>query len=131
MAACVLNDHALQSQAQPQGRNRILAGIAKSAHFAFDATDTKASRNTDPVHVGQCLFGASWSLTLIARDPLELNSSLVSKPAGANSLTHREIRIGQVNVLTHHRDGHCVTGVVNSVQQVFPTVPDHLARLKT
>ena len=51
--AGVLDDHALQAQAQAEGRDAVRARVGERAELALDAADAEAARHADRVDVGR------------------------------------------------------------------------------
>ena len=51
--AGVLDHHALQAEAQAEGRDAVLAGVAQRAELALDAADAEAAGHADRVDVAE------------------------------------------------------------------------------
>ena len=84
--AGVLDDHALQAQAQAEGRDAVGAGVAQRAELALDAAHAEAARHQHGVDVGEVLGGAGLGLALVGGDPADVDLGLVGEAAGAQRL---------------------------------------------
>ena len=67
--ACVLDHHALQAQAQAEGRDALLARELQRAELALDAADAESARDDDAVEAAQRLGRAFGRLAQVGRDP--------------------------------------------------------------
>lgn len=67
--ACVFDDHGLQTEAQAESRQLVLAGITQGADLAVDATDAEAARNHDAVDLVEGRRGAFFGGALGRRPP--------------------------------------------------------------
>ncbi len=125
--AGVLDDHALQAQAQPERRDAVGAGVGERAELALEAADAEAAGDADRVDVVQVLVGALVGLALVGGDPADLDLGLVGEAAGAQRLADREVGVRQVDVLADQRDGHLLLRVVDAAEQVVPGRPVDVA----
>ena len=97
-------DHpALQAQAQAQVRHTVLASVACSEHLALDATMAEPSWDEDAGHAGERRANR------VGRERLRVDPAhhdrAVMCPAGVpERLGHREVRVGQLDVLADDRD---------------------------
>ena len=121
--AGVLDDHALQAQAQPEGRDAVGAGVAERAELALDAAHAEAAGDADAVDAGQRLRGALGGLAVVGGHPADLHPAAVGEPAGPQRLGDRQVGVGQVDVLADQRDGDRLLGRVHPVEQVAPHGP--------
>ena len=48
-----LDHHALQTQAQPEGRDLVLAGVPQRADLALDPADAETAGHADRIDVGE------------------------------------------------------------------------------
>ena len=106
--ARVLDDHALQAEAQAERRDAVLAGELQRAELALDAAHAESAGHADAVEVGEVLLRALGRLALVGRDPLDVDLGLVGESAGAQRLGDRQVGVGQVDVLADEADRHLV-----------------------
>ena len=125
--AGVLDDHALQAQAQAEGRDAVGARVVQRAELALDAADAEAAGHQHGVDVGEVLGGAGLGLALVGGDPADVDLGLVGEAAGAQRLADREVGVGQVDVLADQRDGDLLRRVVHAAEQVVPRRPVDVA----
>ena len=121
--ARVLDDHALQAEAQPERRDAVLAGEVQRAELALDAAHAETAGHADAVEVGEVLLGALGGAALVGRDPADRDLGVVGEAAGAQRLGDREVRVGQVDVLADEADRDLVLGLVHDVEQFAPARP--------
>ena len=114
--AGIFNHHALQTKAQAQRGDVVFSGVGQGTHFAFNPSNPKSTRDTNPIHITQCFFGALRGVALITNNPFQLDLGRVSEPTGSDSFTHREIGIRQINIFTHDTDGDVVLGVMHGIK---------------
>ena len=127
--ARVLDDHALQAEAQAERRDAVLAGEPQRAELALDAAHAESAGHADAVEVGEVLLRALGRLALVGRDPLDVDLGVVGEAAGAQRLGDREVGVGQVDVLADEADRDLVLGVVHDVEQLAPARPVDVGRL--
>ena len=128
--AGVLDDHALQAEAQAERRDALLARELERAELAFDAADAEAAGHDDAVELAQRLRGALGRLALVRGDPADLDLRLLREPAGLERLGDREVGIRQVDVLADQADRDLVLGVVHGLQHALPARPVDLGGLR-
>ncbi len=128
--ACVLDDHALQAEAQPQGRNPILPRVGQGAELALEAPDPESTGHADGVHAAECLAGTLGGLAIIGRHPLDVDLRLVGEPAGAQRLGDRKVGIGKVDVLADQRHLDVVLRIVDDVEKLVPLGPVDVLELQ-
>src|SRR5690606_28251387 len=116
----VLDDHALQSQAQAQRRDVLLARVADGPDLAFDATDAEPARDAHAVDVAQLGSGALGGGALVGGYPADTYPRVVGEAARAQRLGDRQVRIGQIDVLAHQGDRDFVTWMMHAAQQLVP-----------
>ena len=115
-----LDRHALQAEAQAQGRDAVLAGVPGRADLAFDAADAEAAGDDDAVDAGQRRGRAGRADALVAGHPAQLDPGPVGEAGRPDRLADRQVRVGQVDVLADQRDGDRLPRVVHPVEQVVP-----------
>ena len=125
--AGVLDDHALQTQAQPEGRDAVGAGVGEGAELALDAPDAEAARDADRVDVLQGPGRTGGGLAVVGGDPADVDLGLVGEAAGAQRLPHGEVGVREVDVLADQPDRHLLLGVVHPTEQVVPDGPVDVA----
>mmetsp|Transcript_24339 Transcript_24339/g.53154 ORF Transcript_24339/g.53154 Transcript_24339/m.53154 type:complete len:271 (+) Transcript_24339:326-1138(+) len=113
--ARVLNHCHLEAEADAEERDLVLTRELGHRDLALNRPDAKATRNHDAVDAAQrlpCLVvsGVVDRLVLDVElgrvDPLDHELSLHREGGVRQRLGHREVRVRQVRVLTHHSDLH-------------------------
>ncbi len=127
LAAGVLDHHALQAQAQTQGRDLVRPGVGERTELALDAADPEAARDDDRVDVLEVVPGTGRRLALVGGDPADVDLGLVGEATGAEGLADRQVGVGQVDVLADQADRDLLGGVVHPPQQVVPAGPVDVA----
>ena len=79
------------------------------------------------MHVVQRRGGPALGLAVIGGHPADLDLGAVFESAGPQRLGHRQVGIGEVDVLAHQRDPHGLLRFVHAVQQIVPLRPVHVA----
>src|SRR5699024_3145964 len=125
--AGVFDDHALQTQAQPECRNALGAGVVQRSELALDAADAEPAGHADRVESGQGLLGTGRSVALIGLDPADPDLRVVGETAMAQRLGHRQVGVGQVDVLADDADRDLVGGVVHAFEHPVPPGPVDIA----
>ena len=98
-----LDDAALQPEAEPEVRDAVLAGVARGEDLALDAAVPEAAGHQDAGDAGQSGCDVLGRQRLRV-DPAHADVALV-RPAGmAKRLGHREVGVGQLDVLADERD---------------------------
>ena len=118
-----LDDDALQAQAQTQHRQTALARVADRADLALDPADAEATRDQHGMHVAEHRRCAAVGFAVVGGHPAHLNLGAVLEAAGTQRFGHRQVSIGEVNVLAHQCDPHSFRGLVHSLEQVVPLRP--------
>src|SRR5690606_21028775 len=100
LVAGVLDDHALQSEAEAQGGDPLLACEAQRAQLALDTANAESTGNADAVDIGERGGRALRRLARVGRDPADLDLRLLREAARLEGLRDREVGVGQVDVLS-------------------------------
>ena len=127
--ARVLDDHALQAEAQAERRDAVLAGEPQRAELALDAAHAESAGHADAVEVGEVLARPRASRTRRTGSTGSLTLVSLGEAAGLERLGDREVGVGQVDVLADEADRDLVLGVVHGVEQLAPAVPVDVAAL--
>ena len=128
--ARVLDDHALQAEAQAERRDAVLAGEPQRAELALDAAHAESAGNADAVEAGEVLLarprasrhssdGIHSMLTLV---------SLANPPARSASVTDRYASGRSMYLPTRPIVTSCF-GLVHDVEQLAPARPVDVGRL--
>src|SRR5690606_37626425 len=115
LVAGVLDDHALQAEAQAERGDLVVTGELERSELAFDPADAESTWNADSIEVAErfrCAFGG---LALVRGDPLQLDLGLMGESAGAQCLGDREVGIRKIDVLADETDGDLVLGLVHGL----------------
>ena len=101
--------NSMTAQCSPRQRPRngtlVLAGVAGGRDLALDAADAEAAGDHDAVEVAQPAFGEQ-AFGVVGRDPVDLDLRAARVAAVLQRLDHREVRVGQVDVLADEADAH-------------------------
>ena len=126
--------HALQTQAQSQGRHTVLSGVGKCPEFAFDAPHPETAGNADAIEVGQVARCTLGRRTLVAGHPPQVHSAIVLEAARANGFGDGQVRAGKSMLPTKpivtSLDGLC-TRPSRSSQPVQSTSRNGRSRRRT
>ena len=119
--AGVLDHHALQAEAQAEGRDAVLAGVA-AARRACPRCRGRRSRRARRSRRRRRARGAAPSGVgaVVGGDPADVDLRVVGEAAGAQRLGDRQVGVGQVDVLADQRDRDLVRRVVHPAQQLVP-----------
>ena len=123
-------DHALQAQADAQGRDLPLAGPLQGTELALDAADPEPTGHEHRIDPTERLLGPGLGLALVTGDPADRDLRVVVETAGTHRLGHREVGVGQVDVLADQGDLDGVLGAVDAAQQLVPVVPVDVAEVE-
>ena len=104
-----LDDRALQAEAQAEERDAVLAGEPGRRDLALDAADAEPAGDDDAVEVAQAAFGEQ-PLGVVGGDPVDLDLRAARVAAVLQRLDHREVGVGQVDVLADQADAHRLGG---------------------
>ena len=97
--------HHLHAEAQAEARDVVLAGVAGGRDLALDAPLAEAAGDHDAVEVAQAALGQQ-ALDVLGLDPVDLDLGAVVEAAVLEGLDHREVGVGQVDVLADEADAH-------------------------
>jgi hypothetical protein len=119
----VLDHHALQAQAQPQGGDLVLPGVPDGSHLALDAPHPEPAGDTHRVDVAEGPRRARRLGAVVGGHPPDVDARVCGEPAGSEGLGDRQVGVVEVDVLAHqgHRDG--VARVVHPAEQLVPAGP--------
>ena len=118
--------HCRPRQSPSTGILRVRA-YGERADLALDAADAEPARHAHPVDVAEVLGGTRLGRALVGRDPPQMDLGVVGEPARADRLGHREVGVGQVDVLADQGDGDLVGRIVHASQQLVPLRPVDVA----
>lgn len=121
--AGVLDHHRLESEADAQRRHLVLARPAKRAELPLDTSDAEAAGDEDRVHAAESVVRSLRGLAVVRGHPADRDLGVVVEPAGAERLGHRQVRVGQVDVLADEGDLDLVRRAVHALEQLRPAVP--------
>jgi hypothetical protein len=102
--------HALQPQTQTQGGNPVLTGVPQGAELPLDTAHPETARNTDTVDVREGRSCPVRGSAVVRGNPPQVNPAVVGEAAGPEGLGHRQVGVGQVDVLADQRQCHLVGG---------------------
>ena len=102
-----------------------------SAHLALDAPDPEPSGDEDAVRAGQRRLRAVILGTFVRLHPDEVDLRAVGESAGPDGLGHRQVGVGQLDILTHQRDRHLLARLVNPLEEFTPHGPVDVAERQT
>ena len=116
--ARVFNQRDLHAQADAEVGDVVLAGKLYRLDLAFHAALAEASRHQDGVHVAQRFGAVALDLFRVDVDDVDLGASV---DAGVlQRFGQRLVRLGQIDVLAHHRDLDRVVRLLDRVDDVVP-----------
>ena len=118
-----LDDHALQPQAQPKGRDAVLPGPAQSTNFALDPTYTETSWYDDRVNAREGPLGSLRGLADVRGHPADVDTGVVGEAAVTDRLGDGQVGVVQVDVLAYERYLKAVFGGVDTFKQAVPLGP--------
>ena len=95
----------LQAEAQAEARDVVLAGVAGGGDLALDAAHAEPAGDHDAVEVAQAAVGEQ-ALDVLGLDPVDLDLGAVVEAAVLERLDHRQVGVGQVDVLADEADAH-------------------------
>src|SRR5204862_5391952 len=100
-----LDHHDVQPETQAQTGDLVLTGVAGGRDLALDPPPAEPAGNHHAVEVVQATLGQQ-TLDLLGLDPLDLDVGPVVVAAVLESLDHRQIGVGEVDVLADEADAH-------------------------
>ena len=106
----------MQTQAQTEARDVVFAGVGRGGDLALDAPLAEPAGDDDAVEVPEAPLGQE-ALDLLGLDPFEVDLGPVGIPAMAQGLDHREVGVGQVDVLADQADAHRLGGGLDPVDR--------------
>ena len=99
------------------------AGVGQRAELALDPADPESPGHADRVDVAEVAGGAGRGLALVGGDPAQVHPGLVREAAGPQGLDHRQVGVGQVDVLADQADRDLLLRMVHAAEQVVPRGP--------
>ena len=114
-----LDRHGLQPEAQPQTRHALLAGVPGGGDLSFDPPVAEPTGDHDAVQVVE-LAGREQPLHRLGLDPDDLDIGPVVEPGVLEALDHRQIGVGQLDVLADEADSHGRGGRLDLGDELFP-----------
>ncbi len=119
LVAGELDHRALHAEAQPEERDAVLAGEAGRGDLALDAAEAEPAGDHDAVEVAEAPFGEE-ALGVVGGDPVDLDLRLARVAAVLERLGHREVGVGEVDVLADQADAHRLGGRLDPRDQLPP-----------
>ena len=99
----------------------MLPGVAGGGDLALDAPLAEPAGDDQPVETAQAGRRPRRSGTVARLDPLDLDLGPVVEAGVAERLDHRQVGVGQVDVLADDPDPHRSDGGVDLVDQRAPS----------
>src|SRR5581483_4636690 len=90
---------------EPEIGHLVLARVAGRGDLALDAAEAEPARDHDPVELAEAALGEQ-ALGVVGRDPVDLDPGAACVPAVPERLDHRQVRVGQVDVLADEPDAY-------------------------
>ena len=125
--AGVFDDHALQPQADAEGGDLTLPCPAQGAELPLDAAHAEPTGHEDRVDAAQGPLSAGLGLALVAGHPADDDLGVVVETTRTQRLGHRQVGVGEVDVLADERDLDLVLGVVDALEHLVPRSPVDVA----
>ena len=122
-----LNHHALQTQAQAQRRNTMLARPPQSTKLALDAPNAEASGNNDRINASELAGSTFGSFACIRRNPADIDPRIIREAAVLDCFRYRQIGVVQVDVLANESNLKAVFRGVHALQKFLPFLPVNVA----
>ena len=120
----------LQAQADAQVGHIVLARVLRRQLLALDATAAEAAGHQDSLHIGEDRVEVCALLAqLIRLHPLDAHPGVVGDAAVLQRLHHGEVRVVQLDVLAHQRDGDLLLRLLEALHQQLPVGKVGLADL--
>ena len=98
-----LGGHRLQTEAQPEARDVLLAGEPGGGDLALEPASAEAAGDHDAVEVAQTI-GGEQAFDVLGLDPVDLDLGAVVEPGVLERLDDRQIGVGQLDVLADQTD---------------------------
>ena len=114
-----LDRHDLHPQAQAQTRDAVLPGVAGRCDLALHTPLAEAARQHDAVEPGHRL-GHQQTLDVVGHDPGDLEIHLMIERCMTKRLGHRQVGVGQADILADETDPQRFPGVLDPLHQVLP-----------
>ena len=118
-----LNHHALQTQAQAQRRDTMLARPAQRTELSFNSSNAEASGNNDRINASELAGSTFGSFACIRRNPADIDPRVVCEAAVLDCFRYRQIGVVQVDVLANESNLKAVLGGMHALQQFLPFLP--------
>ena len=118
---CELDHRALHAEAQAEERYPLLPGEAGGGDLALDAADAEASGDHDAVEPAQATLGEE-AFGVVGRDPVDLDLRADLEAAVLERFDHREVGVGEVDVLADEPDTHRLGGGFDTRHERAPLV---------
>ena len=100
-----VDGHRLQAEADPEARDVVLAGEAGGGDLALEATLAEATGDQHAVEIGEAARGQQ-PFDVLGLDPVDLDLGAVVEAGMLQALDHREVGVGQADVLADQADPH-------------------------
>ena len=117
--AGVVDHHHVQSEAEAEARDLVLPGVGRGRDLALDAPLAEPAGDHDPVEIAEGTVGEE-PLDLLGLDPLQVDLGPVGVPAVAQRLDHRQVGVGEVDVLADEADANRAGGRLDPLDERLP-----------
>ena len=117
--AGVVDHHHLQTEAQAEARDAVLAGVARGGDLALGSALAEAARDHDAIEVVQASRDEQ-ALDLLGLDPLDLDVGAVVEAAVLERLGDRQVRVGKADVLADDADAHLARRRLDPLDEALP-----------
>ena len=121
----------IRDRTDPERRHLTLPGPAQRAELALDATHAEPTRDEDRVDPAEGFLCAGFGLAQVAGHPPDLDLGVVVEAASAQRLSHREVGVGQVDVLADQGDLDLVLGVMDPLEHLVLRGPVDVAEAQS
>ena len=103
----------------PRNGTSMLPGEPGGGDLALDAAEPEPAGDHDAVEVAQAPFGEE-PFGVVGGDPVDLHFGLARVPAVLERFDHRQVRVGQVDVLADQADAHRFGGGFDLGDELAP-----------
>ena len=114
-----LDRHDLHPQAQPETGQIVLPGVGGRSDLALDPPFAEAAGDHDAVQVVEAV-GGQQPLDVLGLDPLDGHVGTVVEPGVLEGLDHRQVGVGQADVLADDPDPGREVRLTDPTHQVVP-----------